>query len=79
MQKSTSWGHFGQSWKVSSLRKTKTNSIFSEYHFEIDDNMMAQVEQYEAMFSAFAEKIFNEFIDSDHDGAATLDEIEMVS
>ena len=41
--------------------------------------MMAQVEQYEAMFSAFAEKIFNEFIDSDHDGAATLHEIEMVS
>ena len=52
---------------------------FSEYNYEIDDEIMAQLEQYEGMMSAFGEQVFNEFIDSDHDGAATLEEIQFVS
>ena len=37
------------------------------------------MEQYEGMLNALMKQIFNEFIDSNKDGAATLHEIEMVS
>ena len=57
----------------------RTNAYFSQYNYQIDDETMATIEQYEGMLNAMMKQIFNEFIDSDHDGAATLEEIEMVS
>lgn len=50
----------------------------SEYNIQFDEQMMAQANGMKAMMTSFGEQIFNELIDSNHDGQATLDEIEMV-
>jgi len=49
----------------------------NEYHVNLGPDQMAQMNQMKNMMTAFGEQIFNEFIDSNNDGEATLEEIEM--
>merc|ERR1712147_226654 len=51
----------------------------NEYNIQFDEQMMAQANGMKAMMTSFGEQIFNELIDSNHDGQATLEEIEMNS
>merc|ERR1711892_776433 len=53
--------------------------VQNQYGYQIDEATMAQAEGMKAMMTSFGEQIFNELIDSNHDGQATLMEIEMNS
>merc|ERR1712128_283031 len=53
--------------------------VQNQYGYTIDEATMAQAEGMKAMMTSFGEQIFNELIDSNHDGQATLMEIEMNS
>merc|ERR1711935_206776 len=53
--------------------------VQNQYGYHIDEATMAQAEGMKAMMTSFGEQIFNELIDSNHDGQATLMEIEMNS
>merc|ERR1711892_571192 len=52
--------------------------VQNQYGYQIDEATMAQAEGMKAMMTSFGEQIFNELIDSNHDGQATLMEIQMM-
>ena len=59
--------------------KKSINKLFSQYNINLGPDVVAQMSTYKDMMTAFGEQIFNEFIDADKNGEATLDEIELVS